>query len=95
MSNESEKAIMSVARERYWEEAEPADQINRLRDEVARLCKLVQQQAQVMVKYGVHSHTADGKLVVGLADSLEQQPRDLFAHDGGIPHRIRTQRDRG
>lgn len=93
MSNEAEKA--TISRERYWEEATADDKVERLRETISALCRIVQQQAQVMVKYGVHTHMPDGKLVVGLADSMDHQPRDLFAHDGGIPHRLRTQRERG
>lgn len=84
----------AISRERHWEEAEASDKIERLRDEVARLCNVVQQQAQIIVKLGGHSHDQTGKLMVPLTESLDNRPDGLFAHDRGVPHRLRRERDR-
>jgi len=88
---QTEKAS-GVSRERYWEEAVTDDKVDRLRDEVARLCLLVSEQAAFIVKLGSHQHGATGQITIPW---LEKEPRlGLFAHDNGIPHRLRTARER-
>lgn len=95
-SNMAGEAITQAVRERYWEEATPEDKIERLRDEVARLCIMVSQQAEILLKLGTHNHAPDGKLMVLMTDQLGNAARglSLFAHDNGIPHRLRKPHER-
>lgn len=86
---------MQAQRERYWEEATDADKIERLRDEVARLCKIVGELSSVVVKLGSHGHGADGRMMVALETDIHgNRALGLFAHDNGIPHRIRREYER-
>lgn len=82
------------SRERYWEEASAEQKVERLRDEVARLCKLVTEQAGFIMKLMEHSH-ADGKLLSPILRGGLDQPIGYFAHDNGIPHSLRKQHERG
>lgn len=90
-----EAAEQRVCREQYWEEETPEGKIERLREEVARLCRVVTDQTKVIAKLSVHQHAPDGRLMTLLAEDLERRGPQLFAHDNGIPHRIRTRRERG
>jgi hypothetical protein len=95
MKNESGGMVGGGAsRERYWEEADTEDKVSRLRDEVARLCLVVSEQAAIIVKLGSHMHAQDGRLVVPMVDTLNENRPRIFAHDNGIPHRLRTERER-
>lgn len=92
MSSESEKA--TTAREKYWEEADPNDKADRLRDEVARLCRLVTEQRVTIARLCAHAHGPTGQILVPIMAELENPGPALFAHDNGIPHRIRKQHER-
>ena len=83
---------MSAQREKYWEEKDADQKIDVLRDEVARLCLVVAQQAEIIVKLNAHQHGADGRLMIPLVDGVNRI--GLFAHDNGIPHRLRTKHER-
>ena len=94
MSAQAGNAIGGAAREKYWEEATADDKIERLRDEVARLCAVVTLQAELLARIGGHSHGADGKLLVPLMEQSNLNRVGLFAHDNGTPHRLRKERER-
>ena len=85
-----------LSREKYWEEADAAEKIERLRDEVSRLCIVVTEQAEMIVKLAGHRHGTEGALLVMLDDALRnrERPIGLFAHDNRMPHRIRTEQER-
>jgi hypothetical protein len=85
---------MQAQRERYWEEAEPADKIERLRDELARACKVITELSGLVVKLGAHQHGENGALLVPMLAEDRGNRVGLFAHDNGVPHRIRTKRER-
>jgi len=87
--------LAEASREKYWEETTVEDKAERLRDEVARLCAVVTQLSEMVVKLGGHIHGADGKIAVPFVETLGNPNRlGLFAHDNGIPHRIRKQYER-
>lgn len=100
--NEANAAVGSVAaeklasREKHWEECSPEQQIDRLRDEVARLCGTVTELYGVVLKLSGHIHGNDGKIAVpfieGMGNRLDRP--GLFAHDNGIPHRLRKPHER-
>ena len=92
MNDAAEKC--AVSRERYWEECDAEQKADRLRDEVSRLCRLVTQQTKIIAKLSIHQHAADGRLMTLIAQDLEDRGPGLFAHDDGIPHSLRTVRER-
>ena len=95
LSSKAAEAMSQMAsRERYWEEAMTEDKIERLRDEVAHLCSMVTQLTQAVVHLSTHQHGSDGKLLTPYVDELTTNRPRLFAHDNGIPHRIRKPHER-
>ncbi len=91
---------MAAAREQYWEEANADAKIERLRDEVASLCRIVIGQNATIGQLMAHQHSSNGALVAPIPDPMLNRalgsPRyGVFAADNGIPRRLRTKRERG
>lgn len=91
MSQVSEKL---ASREKYWEECDAEQKIERLRDAVAGQCRLLTQQVRFLAKLAVHQHAPDGRLLALIANDLEERGPSLFAHDNGIPHNLRREHER-
>ena len=87
------KASGEASRKPYWAEADTADKLERLRDEVSRLCIVVTEHAELIAKLVGHRHGTDGALLVTLNEAL-QRPLGVFAHDGRMSHSIRTEQER-
>lgn len=88
-------AINKISREKYWEEADQAEQIDRLRDEVVNLCRIITEQGDLIMKLAKHQHAQDGELLVSItSDFVENRPIGYFAHDNGIPHRLSKEHER-
>lgn len=88
--------MLKASREPYWEECPVEEQIRRLRDHVARLARDMQQAQEIILKLSSHQHSSDGSpmtpMYVGFGSN--QAIQGSYAHDGGIPHDLRTARER-
>lgn len=91
MNEVSEKALTQASREKYWEEADDAQKIERLRETVARLCRDVTTLTANLAQVCGHRHGENGEL---LTPFRPVDPHANYAHDNGIPHNLRTQRER-
>jgi hypothetical protein len=100
MKDGSGAAGMLASREQYWEEANADAKIERLRDEVASLCRIAITQAGTIRQLLAHQHSGNGALVAPIPDpnmnrSLGSPDYGVFAADNGIPHSIRNKYERG
>jgi len=68
-------AEINCGREKYWDECTPEEKIGRLKEEVLRLMRQLDEWEKVQVKLLSHSHTEHGSLVAPLACSGEQGSR--------------------
>lgn len=90
-----------LARDKYWEECSPEQQIDRLRDTVARLCRDVTTLAVNLQQVIAHRHGANGELLTPFRAvdpnanyAQGQLGGGLYAHDNGIPHNLRREHER-
>lgn len=84
-----------VSREKYWEECDAEQKIERLRDQLATACRLIEQQSQILNSLAVHRHGQDGVLLTPLyANGRAEGGAGYFAHDRGIPHSLRLAHQR-
>ena len=60
-----------VSREKYWSESDPEEKCRRLRDEVKRMQRQIQETAKVVANLSVHAHGPDGKVLIPLIDSSQ------------------------
>jgi hypothetical protein len=89
-----------LRRDPHWEEATDADKIERLRNEVASLCRMAITQAATIQHLLAHEHGCHGTLVAPIPDptmnrALGSPGFGVFAADNGIPHSIRNKYERG
>lgn len=94
---EAEK-IPQVMRQKYWEEADAEQKIERLRDAVARLCRDMNALAVNLVNFSAHQHGQNGELLTTLRivnPNANYVQGALTGGSNSIPHSIRTQRERG
>lgn len=92
-----------ATRERYWEEADTEQKIERLRDTVAMLCRETTALSAAVQRLAAHSHGDNGLLVpIHMVEGANYGRNSLagavggglYAHDNGIPHGLRTKHER-
>lgn len=84
-----------ISREKYWEECDAEQKIERLRDGLANACRIIEQQSQMLNSFAVHRHGKDGILLTPLyANGRGEGGASYFSHDHGIPHNLRLSHQR-
>lgn len=94
--NEKLAEMANVSREKYWEECDAEQKIERLRDQLAHACRIIEQQSQMLNSLAVHRHDGnDGVLLTPLyANARGEAGAGHFSHDRGIPHSLRLAHQR-
>lgn len=90
-------AAKLASREKYWEECDAEQKIARLRDELARACRIIESQGRHISTLLSHEHNGKGEMVIplhGRNHALSESSGGAFTHDGGIPFSLRMERER-
>ena len=93
----NEVAEKGPSREKYWEECDAEQKLDRLRDNLARACRIIQGQEKQIAQLMAHQHSANGILLsplYGGNEALGNLSGGAFTHDMGIPYNLRTKRER-
>lgn len=101
MGEQAGRAERMLSREKYWEECDADQKLDRLRDAVSRLCRDMTTLTANLQQIVAHRHGTDGELLTPfrVVDPYANHVGSalaggLYAHDGGIPHNLRTERER-
>ena len=94
-------ATKAASREQYWEECAIEQKLERLRDVVARVCRETVLLSASVQRLAAHQHADNGGLLIPL-HYVDQSVNlagaamggRMYAHDGGSPHSLRTERER-
>ena len=85
-------------REKYWEECDAEQKLERLRGAMARVCRDITALSAAVHRLAAHTHGENGLLIpIHFADPSANLAGSLGggmdAHDNGIPHNLRTKRE--
>ena len=80
-------------RDKYWDECDVGQQIERLREQVIRQQRLIEAAEMFIDELMMHSHGADGALLVPIKQPATERrfPRIEYT----IPYRLQTAKERG
>jgi len=75
-------------REKHWEECDPGEKIERLRDEVARLLHLNTALSELAEHLMQHQHGSDGALLTPMRHPLANRAQSAMIGSGTFSGRI-------